>query len=346
VLVTVLGGSLAGCGSSTKTTDGSTTGIGGRSSDGGPTDAAGATGGHAGTSGAGGSSAAGTTGTAGITGAGGTTGTAGTAGGLGGTSGAGGVGFADIGNSCAANTDCGSGLTCLTAAGRSILGNEGPANGYCTRACKADADCGGAGICLRVSPDNAATEVDYCFQSCTFGQNAAKCHNRTDVGCLTIDSTTTPTTDICNPICSQDTDCPTGRHCDLASSLCADTAATGDPLGTHCTVNADSGASSCAGGCLPIGSAAGGTVANFCTMLCVVGTLDACNWVGTGSALTSGGVHGVCALSSADAQIGDIGFCSQECDTAANCTDQTDSAGLTCDTSAMSVIGHGICSWG
>jgi hypothetical protein len=191
------------------------------------------------------------------------------------------------------------------------------------------------------------TPVGYCFQGCTFGGTGGKCHQRTDVGCLTLPATpTAPAVDVCFPICSQDSDCPTGRHCDVATSLCANTAATGDPLGTHCVSNADSGASNCAGGCLPIGSAAGGTatVANFCSMLCVVGNLNACNW--TSGALTSGGVHGVCALADANAQMGDIGFCSQECDTAANCTDQTDSAGLTCDTSQMSAIGHGICSWG
>jgi hypothetical protein len=332
VLVIALGWSLAGCGGSAKSPDGSATGTGGKS-DGGPTDTAGASGGHAGTAGAG------------TTGAGGTSGASGTVGSLGGV---GGAGFADIGKACASTANCASGLTCLTAAGNVFLGTEGPANGYCSRPCGADADCGGVGICLRVSADSAATEVDYCFQSCTFGGTTSKCHDRNDVGCLTIDATTTPTTDICYPLCSQDSDCPTGRHCDLAYSFCRDAAPTGDPLGTHCVSNPDSGTSNCAGGCLPVGSAAGGTtaVANFCSMLCVVGNLDACNWVAAGSSLKTGGSHGVCALSSSTAQPGDIGFCTQECDVATDCSDQTDAAGLTCDTSLMSTIGHGLCSWG
>jgi hypothetical protein len=171
------------------------------------------------------------------------------------------------------------------------------------------------------------------------------------VGCLTIqaaDATTTPPTpqlDICYPICSQDSDCQ-GRKCDVASGLCADTAPTGDPVGAHCMTNADAGTSNCAGGCLPIGSAAGGTTvaANVCTMYCVVGSLNSCNWVGAGVSLTSGGAHGVCALASSNAQAGDIGFCTQECDTAADCSDQAD-PGVTCDLSAMSAVGHGFCSW-
>jgi hypothetical protein len=333
-LVVVLGCSLAACGSSSQGTDGAATGTGGKH-DGGTTDVA-AAGGHAGT--------------AGTTAAGGTAGTAGTVGAAGtvGTGGAGGaVGFADIGKSCNTNGDCASGLTCLTAGGTSIVGAEGPANGYCSKMCSADTDCGGVGTCLNVSAANA-TAVGYCFQSCTFGgADPTKCHSRTDVGCLTIDATTTPSTDVCFPVCSQDADCPTGRKCNLADSLCSDTPATGDPLGTHCMSDPDSGASNCQGGCLPVGGAAGGTapVASFCSMLCVVGNLDACNWVGAGTSLTSGGAHGVCALASSTAQPGDIGFCTQECDTAASCSDQSD-PGLTCDTSLMSTIGHGICSWG
>ena len=255
----------------------------------------------------------------------------------------------DLGKACAGPADCTGGTTCLAATGKIILGTEAPANGYCSRSCTTDTDCAGSGICLDVSASGATTAVGYCFQTCTFGgpSGSVKCHGRTDVGCLTIDSMTTPTTDICYPVCSQDSDCPTGRKCDLSESLCADTAATGDPLGSHCTADPDGGASSCVGGCLPIGSAAGGNsvVANVCTMFCVVGNLNACNWVGSGTALTSGGAHGVCALASSNAQVGDIGFCSQECDTITDCSDKTDTGG-TCDTSLMSTIGHGICSWG
>jgi hypothetical protein len=260
----------------------------------------------------------------------------------------------DLGKACTAATDCTGGLTCLKATDKIIYGTEGPANGYCTKTCAADADCtASGGICLNVS-STGATAVNYCFQTCTFGgpMGTSKCHGRMDVGCVTIqaaDATTTPATpqvDICYPVCSQDSDCPAGRKCDLGSSQCADTAPTGDPLGAHCVSDPDAGTSNCAGGCLPIGSAAGGTAiaASVCSMSCVVGNLNACNWVGAGVSLSGGGTHGVCGLAASNAQAGDLGYCVQLCDAVADCSDKTDPGG-TCDTSAMSAIGHGFCSF-
>ena len=297
-------------------------------SDGGP---------HGGSTGAAGTSSAhaGTTGTAGATGTAGTTGTGGAAG----------AALADLGKACAANTDCTGGTTCLLGSGKSFFGTDGPPNGYCSKSCSADTDCGSGGICADISAVGSTTPMGTCFQTCTFGGAAgtAKCHGRTDVACLHDYSGATP--DYCRPLCTQDSDCP-GRKCNLADSLCADTAATGDPLGTHCVSDPDSGASSCASFCLAVGGASGGTTAaaNFCSIPCVIGNLNACNAAGTGS-LSSGGAHGVCAFSDMTAMQGDIGFCAQECDTAADCTDKTDT-GVMCDTSVMSVINHGICSWG
>jgi pilus assembly protein FimV len=155
--------------------DASATGVAGR---GGGSGAAGTTGaaGRGGTTGAAGTSgAAGTTGAAGRGGATGTAGTTGAAG----TAGA--SALPDLGKACAANTG---GTTCLTAASKIIVGAEGPANGYCSKACTADADCSSGGICLDVSAAGAPAQ-GYCFQTCTFGGAAgsSKCHGRTDVGC-------------------------------------------------------------------------------------------------------------------------------------------------------------------
>ncbi len=305
---TLLAASAVGCGGSSSTTDGGFTGAGGK------TDGA-----ATGSGGRGGSSSTGTGGTS--------------------------VSLLNVGKACAADTDCGSGLTCLTAASKIIVGQEGPANGYCSKSCAVDSDCGASGLCLDVSA--TTTPMGYCFETCSFGLAGTKCHSRTDVGCLTLDATTTPTTDVCYPVCSQDADCPTGRKCNLADGLCSDTASTGDPLGTHCTASADASTTTCAGGCLPIssGADAGAPVASFCTMLCVVGNLDACNWAGAGMSLATGGAHGVCGIAASTAQVGDIGFCTQECDAVADCTDKTD-PGVSCDTSLMSTIGHGLCTWG
>jgi hypothetical protein len=313
--VAALGWAAAGCGSSASTPDGAATGAGGKA-DGGLTGTGGSSGGHGGTSGAVGGGSGTTT-------------------------------FADIGKACTVDTDCLGGLTCLTAGSKIFYGTEGPADGYCSKPCASDTDCGATGLCFDISA-NSMPPTPYCFQTCTFGQNAPKCHARPDVGCFPYDATTTPTTDLCYPLCSQDSDCPTGRKCDLGNGLCSDTPPAGDPLGTHCAVDPDASTTTCAGGCLPLGSSTdgGGQVASFCSMFCVVGNLDACNWAGAGVPLSTGGAHGVCLIAAGNAQVGDVGFCTQECDAVTDCSDKTD-PGVTCDTdtSVMTTIGHGVCNW-
>jgi hypothetical protein len=305
--------------------------------------ACGSSGSSSGQGGAGGTTASGVagSGSAGTTGRAGSTGTAGT----------GAVSsLPDLGKVCKADSECTGGTICLTATAKILNAAEGPANGYCSKACTHDSDCGSTGACLGV--DSKLNGAQYCFQTCTFGgpPGTSKCHGRMDVGCLTLidaDATTTPPTpqlDVCLPICSQDSDCP-GRKCDVGTGFCGDTAAPGDLLGSHCTIDPDGGASTCAGACLPIGGAMPGTrAASFCSMLCVLGSTNSCNWVGAGASLTSGGPHGVCALGAGNAEIGDIGFCTQECDTVADCSDKTDTGGM-CDTTYMADIGHGYCSW-
>ena len=308
--------------------------------------ACGSSGGSSGHGGAGGATGGGMAGSS-VTGGAGTTGRAGATG-LGGSGT--GSSLPDLGKACDSDTNCTGGTTCLTASGKVLGGSEGPAHGYCSKTCKADSECGADGICLNVSADSTSKQ-GYCFQTCTFGSDpgTSKCHGRPDVGCLTLqDADPTmnlPQVDVCYPVCSQDSDCPAGRKCDVATAACGDVAAPGDPLGTHCTADPDGGTSNCAGGCLPIGSSSGMTVAaHYCSMFCVFGNVDGCNSAAAGASLASGGVHGVCALVAQNGTFGDMGFCTQECDALADCSDKTDTGG-TCDTTYMSDIGHGICSW-
>ena len=67
------------------------------------------------------------------------------------------------------------------------------------------------------------------------------------------------------------------------------------------------------------------------------------NPVGTGMSLATGGTHGLCAYAATNAGLGDQGFCTPECDSAADCPDKTDMA--ICDLSEMANLGHGICSF-
>ena len=262
----------------------------------------------------------------------------GTGGNGGGTPPPDGGGSADLGKVCAAPADCGGGLQCVRATDSSWL-KGGPAHGYCSLPCMAQATCAPfGGICVDMSL--TATPDPWCLQACTWGgtstsdpvARAAKCHGRTDVACYqgAADDAGLPPA-FCSPTCSQDSDCGT-RKCDPANSVCVDTPTAGAALGTKCTTTADT----CAGGCIPL------TKAQYCTQACVLGSINQCNH--TAGSLASGGAHGLCALAQTNAQAGDLGFCSQECETVADCSDKTDLGG-TCDTSVKPTVGHGVCTW-
>jgi hypothetical protein len=284
-----------------------------------------------------------------LTGAGGSTATGGATGSGGGTTTGGGPPpdagpTSDLGKACAAPADCTGGLTCVRTSDSTWLNQGGPAHGYCSIACVNQATCAPrGGVCVDMSFLVTDPPNPWCLQACTFGggsstnaaARAAKCHGRTDVACVqgaATDAGLPPA--FCEPICSQDSDCAGGRRCDPASSVCVSTTPTGAALGTKCTPTADT----CAGACVPL------TNASYCTQPCVIGPLSIPQCNHTAGALGAGGAHGLCGLSSATAESGDIGYCTQECETVADCSDRTDPGG-TCDTSIKPAAGHGICSW-
>jgi hypothetical protein len=248
-------------------------------------------------------------------------------------------GSADLGKACAGPADCTGGLQCVRATDSTWL-KGGPAHGYCSLPCMLQATCAPfGGICVDMSL--TVTPDPWCLQACTWGgtsssdpvARAAKCHGRTDVACYQgpADDAGVPPA-FCSPTCSQDSDCGT-RKCDPANSVCVDTPPTGGALGTKCNPMADT----CAGGCIPL------TKAQYCTQACVLGSINQCNH--TAGALTSGGAHGLCALAQTNAQAGDLGFCSQECDTVADCSDKTDTGGVCDKMATMGFTTHGVCSW-
>jgi hypothetical protein len=83
--------------------------------------------------------------------------------------------------------------------------------------------------------------------------------------------------------------------------------------------------------------------ASYCSRRCVFGALNACSWVEKATPLATGGPHGVCVLASETADIGDQGYCVQQCDAVTECSDKTD-PGATCDVTVPQ-LGHGFCSW-
>jgi hypothetical protein len=226
---------------------------------------------------------------------------------------------------CMADGDCGGGLTCLRASD-TILANGGPAHGYCSLACTGDSTClPYGGTCVNVTPDAGALQGQ-CLLSCSYGAiDPNKCRGRSDLGCSSAG--------LCVPVCGQDTDCPSARKCDFATGVCADTLTTGGQLGSYCT-----NGSMCAGTCITVNGAAGGT-GHVCSTLCVLGRIDGCNF--TAGALDAGsGVHGSCRFSPRLSAAGDVGHCAEQCTTTADCLDTTDPG-----TYCRNVTGPGYCSW-
>jgi len=256
----------------------------------------------------------------------------------------------DLGKGCATNSDCTGGLTCA-APGSTTFGGGGPANGFCTKSC-ADADAGDAcgalnAVCVNMS--TTATPAPFCMPTCAFGSmdRATKCRGRDDVACARLDDGAGGTLDICVPMCGSDIDCPSGRHCDKDVGFCLATPKTGSPLGSACMQAADGGTDSCAGFCLAIGSGGTTVTARFCSQACVLGAPNACNLAAGSASLAPAGSHGGCLYSATGAAVGDVGFCTQECDSTTDCLDKTDPNGM-CDTSVTAgttIAPHGFCTF-
>src|SRR5690606_23947111 len=97
----------------------------------------------------------------------------------------GGVANSFLGIECEMDTDCPTGLICLSSTSDSLT-EGGPAHGFCTFACggedqspeQADEEC------QRFDPDSLCQfftdDAAYCVQRCDLGSSAEKCQNRED----------------------------------------------------------------------------------------------------------------------------------------------------------------------
>ena len=311
-----VGAVTAGCGGG-----GSSSGSDASTNGGGPIGGSSGTGGHV------------------VTGGGGSTGTGGTP-----------AASSALGQPCAAAADCKTGLTCVPPADKTIYGVGGPAHGYCTLPCSNDATSAAActtagGICVDVG--DGKTPLGYCMQTCTTGGAAGttKCNDRSDVACIPLtDANGNAATPACLPVCSQDSDCPTGRKCDDGLNICVDMVGAGKTFGSKCAYDPNQMMEECAGFCVPVAGTAAAPTATFCSKGCVFGFASECGWVDKGVSLKDGAPHGICISLATAPATGDPGFCLQLCDTTADCTNQTD-PGLVCDMSAAATIGHGVCLW-
>jgi len=253
-------------------------------------------------------------------GAGGTTavgrggsGGASTGGSGGGTGGAAPV--TNLGMTCAADADCGTGLICLLASSTS-LSVGGPAGGLCTLACANNGDCDAFVAGARCVGNMTQA---YCFEACAPGalpdptDASSKCHGRADMACAGFSSSATgaATETLCSPRCETDAQCGKSLFCDPNSGECIKTAPTGDPVGTVCDPSAAT--DGCRGAC--IGTDPNKDTVGACFDFCSLG--EPCSFVGTKPG-------GICfgELTTADGSTPgphDLGICEQNCNCDADC---------------------------
>jgi hypothetical protein len=217
---------------------------------------------------------------------------------------------------CAVDSDCASGLTCIAATDTSSLFGGGPAHGYCSKSCMANADCkGGNGTCKLESAGGPGA----CVLSCTLGPSllafnnpisSSPCVGRDDLACQALDASGKVFG--CLPLCAQDSQCPSGLHCDPNTAVCVEKPATGDPTGTACDPTAS--ASTCAGFCLGITGGDDGTI-SACSSPCVIGGDSP--YLSTPSC--GGLTKGLCAFVEPEDGAGDLGYCTAACVTQSDC---------------------------
>jgi hypothetical protein len=259
----------------------------------------------------------------------------------GGTDARGGGGNGALGATCAAPTDCQTGLTCFRATDDFRPG-QGPPNGMCTRDCTADADNSGCrpfgGTCVQFS---TAPEKAFCVETCQLSGTTSKCHGRNDVVCESlVDNAGAFVLSACLPVCTDDADCGT-RKCDFGTGLCADQPTTGLPNGSPCTAGAE-----CIGQlCLDASPEGSTTKFGVCSGFCRFGGQEGCGFRRTGPVNESGGACGVPVPqpNGAAPGNGDEGYCLEVCDTDADCAAQSPTWGCLNDPALIRIWNHGLC---
>jgi len=219
-----------------------------------------------------------------------------------------------VGAPCDSDADCaGSPLVCLTSASSGVLGEGGPANGYCSLPCGSDAECAAVDD---VSICNRAT--GYCYGACLPGAGQAKC--RAAQACLSVSDDNS--LGACLPRCASDADCGPNRFCDPGiRGICLDAAPAGGKVGDPCT--AANQATDCASGfCIEYSNGAGSGCGAFCTL----GLLSGCGFDNA-----SGGVRQAFCFEPVfqGGNVLDVGACFPLCDTTADCAQAA--AGWVCE---------------
>ncbi len=212
---------------------------------------------------------------------------------------------------CTANTDCNAvpGGLCVGPTHGDTTGLPG---GLCTTACTTGADCGDGADCVAVGTDH------YCVPTCDRGTDC-----RAGYSCLPQPGAGA----VCMPVCATDAQCGDGAYCNVWTGFCQTSRPSpsdpGADDGAPCD-QAPDGTSNCRGTCDPAWAHAPdgtstptGYVDGTCQSYCSVGP----EWGGPlssfpPSACPSGSV---CVPTEVPVTVGDLGTCTPECRTDADC---------------------------
>lgn len=218
-----------------------------------------------------------------------------------------------IGDHCTSDADCSaaSGLRCILSSSDAEFRGGGPEGGYCSVPCRGSDECfaiDGASACGLI---DQATGSGFCIALCTLGAGDDKCGERAQA-CY---PTTDPELGACFPLCRSDEGCGAGRFCDPGEfGLCVDAPPPGGGIGAPCT--APNAAAACASDICLIFPGPGGQT-GFCSANCTVGSLAGCGFAPGSTAPREAAC--LQAQSPGGAE-GDLGYCFELCDVAADCT--------------------------
>ncbi len=228
------------------------------------------------------------------------------------------LGTGIVGARCDADTACEGGALCMRADDTLYLGAGGPAGGYCTLPCADTADCvalDGASSCQPIGPERSL----YCLRTCLSKEaepGEAKCLNRTDVVCRSAAAAGVELiaaerqAGFCEPRCGSDSECPVGTVCRMEAGICATVQAPGAEVGSGCRLDTECQGRSCEDRVNEVGT---------CTSPCVVGSLAGCGYARDDSAREAACVTPVVRGGGFSEGPGDLGFCLEVCNVAADC---------------------------
>lgn len=201
-----------------------------------------------------------------------------------------------IGERCTSDKQCDADAFCYFG-DEETKGSSG--RGICVTAC--DGKCGNttpASRCIATADDG-----DICMPSCTVGEpDLDKCGGFSDVVCEVISTTSSDGKHaVCHPFCTTDSDCKSDHFCDRSMGLCLTEPTDGLAFGASCAP----GSAECQGECIAVGEE------SLCTHRCVLGSIENCG---------DEEHDGVCFLADTDESVGDVGFCSELCNTDSDCS--------------------------